>query len=125
MAFFNKKGSALMQVMVLGSIIAAIIVMLMRFSVGRTTNMLKTKRTVEAKEFFEACMAQYNTMAMERAMAGYPPYIDPSSNAETFTCNVDIHGKGELVSKNITVRWGSTTTGLGIIAFDMDVEQLE
>lgn len=51
MIFLNKKGSALMQVMVLGSIIAAIIVMLMRFSVGRTANMLKTKREIQAKPF--------------------------------------------------------------------------
>ena len=113
MTIFNKKGSALMQVMVLGSIIAAIIVMLMRFSLGRTSNMLKTKRVIASKAYAEGCIAQYNARAVERAMAGEPPIID-GSNQEKFTCNTDIY-----------IKWGSTTTGLGYITFNIDTSRFQ
>lgn len=122
MIFLNKKGSALMQVMVLGSIIAAIIVMLMRFSVGRTANMLKTKREIQAKAFVEGCMAQYNTMAMERALQGYPILLD-SNNKEQFTCKAVLNG--ETITKNIYITWGSTSTGLGVVSFDVETSDLE
>jgi len=122
MTFFNKKGSALMQVMVLGSIIAAIIVMLMRFSVGRTANMLKTKREVQAKAFMEGCLAQYNTMAMERALKGYPILLD-GNNKELFTCKAVINGNE--YTKDILITWGSTVTGLGIVSFQVSTPDLE
>lgn len=118
MNIFNKKGSALMQVMVLGSIIAAIIVMLMRFSLGRTSNMLKTKRVVASKAYAEGCIAQYNAIAVERAMAGVPPVID-GNNQERFTCIID--GK----STDIYIKWGSTATGLGNINFYIDTTQFQ
>ena len=38
MKIFNRRGSALMQVMVMGSIIAAIIIMLMRYAEYWTQN---------------------------------------------------------------------------------------
>lgn len=118
MTIFNKKGSALMQVMVLGSIIAAIIIMLMRFSLGRTSNMLKTKRVIASKAYAEGCIAQYNARAVERAMAGEPPIID-GSNQEKFTCNID--GK----DTDIYIKWGSTTTGLGYITFNIDTSRFQ
>ncbi len=118
MNIFNKKGSALMQVMVLGSIIAAIIVMLMRFSLGRTSNMLKTKRVIASKAYAEGCIAQYNAIAVERAMEGIPPRVD-GNNKEEFKCNID--GKETV----IYIIWGSTTTGLGYIDFYIDTTQFQ
>lgn len=115
MIFKNNRGSALMQVMVMGSIIAAIIVMLMRFSMGRTSNMLKTKRVVASKSYAEGCIAQYNTIAMERAMKGIPIKLD-GHNKEKFTCNVD------GVSTDIYITWGSTNTGLGYITFNVEAK---
>lgn len=121
MFYLNKKGSALMQVMVLGSVIAAIIIMLMRFAVGRTGNMLKTKRVIQAKAYAEGCIAQYNTMAMERALEGLPVPVD-GDNKETFTCIIDgknavpSHGDGSV---KVEVEYASTVTGVGIIKFDI------
>ena len=125
MFYFNKKGSALMQVMVLGSVIAAIIIMLMRFAVGRTGNMLKTKRVVQAKAYAEGCIAQYNTMAMERALEGYPVPVN-SDNKELFECNID--GKNATSvngSDQIEVFYGSTITGVGIIQFDVVTKKFD
>lgn len=114
----NKKGSALMQVMIMGSIIAAIIIMLMRFAVGRTSNMLKTKRTIASKAYAEGCIAQYNAVAVERALAGIPPLLD-GSNQEKFTCTVG------GINTDIYIKWGSTNTGLGNINFTIDTTQFQ
>ena len=119
MFYFNKKGSALMQVMVLGSVIAAIIVMLMRFAVGRTGNMLKTKRVIQAKAYAEGCIAQYNTMAMERALEGFPVPVN-SDGKELFTCTIDGKNAASVNGSNqIEVDYASTVTGVGIIKFDV------
>lgn len=118
MRIFGRKGSALMQVMVMGSIIAAIIIMLMRFAVGRTSNMLKTKRIISSKAYAEGCIAQYNAIAVQRALDGVPPLLD-ANNVETFTCTID------GVNTEIGIKWGSTTTGLGNIEFLIDTKDLD
>lgn len=117
MIFMNKKGSALMQVMVMGSIIAAIIVMLMRFAMGRTSNMLKTKRTVMAKSYAEGCIAQYNTLAMQRAMEGFP--VNVNGNKETFNCKIN------GIEMPMDIIWGSTMTGVGYITFRVNTSELD
>ena len=118
MRILNKRGSALMQVMVMGSIIAAIIIMLMRFAIGRTSNMLKTKRVIASKAYAEGCIAQYNAVAVERALDGVPPLLD-GSNQEKFTCTID------GVTTDIYIKWGSTNTGLGNINFIIDTSVLD
>lgn len=71
--FSNRKGSALMQVLVLGSVIASIVLLVLRLSITRTTNVVKTKRKVSAKAYAEACLAQYNAVSMTREEKGLPP----------------------------------------------------
>ncbi|MDR0734814.1 MAG: hypothetical protein LBG16_03895 [Elusimicrobiota bacterium] len=73
MMFKNKKGSALMQVLVLGGVIAGIVVLLLRFSTARTVNVVKTLRKMPAKAYAEGCMAQFTAAAMLRELHGRPP----------------------------------------------------
>ncbi len=94
----NNRGSALMQVLVLGSVIAAIVLLVLRFSVTRTTNIVKTKRRVAAKAYAEACMAQYNSIAMERELNGLPPLTE-------YTCSLKINKNGvdSVITNTMTV----------------------
>ena len=79
----NKKGSALLQVLVLGSVIAAVVLLVLRLAMTRTTNVVKTKRKVSAKAYAESCLSQYNAIAMVREENGLPPL-----SSTTFSCNV-------------------------------------
>lgn len=96
MIFNNKKGSALMQVLVLGSVIAAIVLLVLRLAMTRTTNVVKTKRKVSAKAYAESCLAQYNAISMVREEKGLPPVT-------TFQCTVG------GVTKTMTINGGAGT----------------
>jgi hypothetical protein len=71
--FKNKKGSALMQVLVLGGVVAGIVVLLLRFSTARMVNVVKTMRKMPAKAYAEGCVAQFTAAAMLRELHGRPP----------------------------------------------------
>jgi len=83
MNFKNKKGSALLQVLVLGTVIAAIVLLVLRVAMTRVTNVTKTRRKVSAKSFAESCISQYEAMAMTREENGLPPV-----SSDNFTCLV-------------------------------------
>ncbi|MDR1684472.1 MAG: hypothetical protein LBR90_03320 [Elusimicrobiota bacterium] len=71
----NKKGSALLQVLVIGALIATFSVVILRFSFTRTINTVKTTRYVAAKNYAEGCMAWFTADAMLRELVGRPPDI--------------------------------------------------
>jgi hypothetical protein len=93
--FSGKRGSALMQVLVLGGVIASIVILLLRFSVNRTVNVARTARTIEARAYAEGCMAHFTTLAALREMHGLPPKFDgitPFATAAAtaiYSCNLD------------------------------------
>lgn len=74
----KRRGSAMMQVLVLGSIIASIVILLLRFAVTRTVNITKTRRMIAAKAYAEGCMAQFTSVAFRRELHGRPPYDNTS-----------------------------------------------
>lgn len=71
-----------MQVLVLGAIIASIVILMMRFTVTRTVNVLKTKNIIAAKIYAESCIAQYTAVAVALELKGLPP-------PQSFTCNIN------------------------------------
>ena len=75
----GRRGSALIQVLVLGGVIAGIIVLLLRFSVARTLNVSKTTHKLAAKAYAEGCMAEFTAAAMLRELHGLPLIGDPNS----------------------------------------------
>lgn len=85
----NKKGSALMQVLVLGSVIATIVLLVLRFAMSRTTNVVKTKRRIVSKAVAEACFAQINAIITSRELAG-KPLVDIAEDNKpiSLTCKV-------------------------------------
>lgn len=58
----NKKGAALMQVLLITIILAGIATMLLRASLSRTTSARKTRRAVSGQVLIQACMAEVNTI---------------------------------------------------------------
>ena len=58
----NKKGAALLQVLLVTVILAGMATMLLRASLSRTTAARKTRRTVSAQMLVNSCMAQINSM---------------------------------------------------------------
>jgi hypothetical protein len=69
----NKKGSSLMQVMVMGALIAAIVAVVLRFSTISAVNVNKTKRDFVFKSYADSCMAKINAEAVRREFAGEAP----------------------------------------------------
>lgn len=85
----NRKGSALMQVLVLGSVIATIVLLVLRFAMSRTTNVVKTKRRVVSKAVAEACYAQINAIITARELAGKPLVtFDSENKPKNLSCTV-------------------------------------
>lgn len=58
----NKKGAALLQVLLVTAVLAGMATMLLRASLSRTTTARQTRRTVSAKLLVNACMAEVNTL---------------------------------------------------------------
>ena len=58
----NKKGAALLQVLLITAVLAGIATMLLRASLSRTTAARKTRRTVSAQMLVNSCMAEVNTI---------------------------------------------------------------
>lgn len=60
--FTNKKGAALLQVLLVTVVLAGMATMLLRASLSRTTTSRQTRRTVSGQMLIDACQAEVNTM---------------------------------------------------------------
>lgn len=109
--FNNKKGSALMQVLVLGGVIAGIVVLLLRFSTARTVNVVKTLRKMPAKAYAEGCMAQFTAAAMLRELRGRPPgdgngndLLPSGTQEQSYKCSYKVGSQTVPTDTDIKVR---------------------
>lgn len=93
----NKKGAALMQVLLITIILAGICTMLLRASLSRTTSARKTRRTVSGQVLIQACMAEINTLwsrkhpkAFEDDLKDECVYRSKTSREciKEYTCNI-------------------------------------
>ncbi len=58
----NKKGAALLQVLLVTVVLAGMATMLLRASLSRTTTARQTRRTVSGQLLVNACMAEINAL---------------------------------------------------------------
>lgn len=130
MIFFTKKGSALMQVLVLGSIIASLSVLLLRYTVTRSANVLKTKKVLQTEPIAESCANTYMAFLAARELTGLPTLgIDTSSN-ETFHCPIvkGVFGEGTDCSNDkcikMQVHWTANPKGIGVAEIVIDTTKL-
>lgn len=69
----SKRGSALMQVMVIGLIIAAFAVMMLRYAVTRSANLSRTERILSSQIVADSCLDQYMAFQATAELSGEPP----------------------------------------------------
>lgn len=67
----NKKGAALMQVLLITVILAGIAAMLLRVSLSRTVSARKTRRAASATVLIEACMAEVNALWSAKSIQAF------------------------------------------------------
>ncbi len=58
----NKKGAALMQVLLVTAILAGMATMLLRASLSRTSSARQTRQSISSELLIEACQAEINMM---------------------------------------------------------------
>lgn len=68
----TKKGSALMQVLVIGLIIATFSVMILRYAVTRSANLTRTNRILSSQIVAESCLDQYMAFQATAELSGRP-----------------------------------------------------
>lgn len=99
----SKKGSALMQVMVIGLIIAAFAVMMLRYAVTRSANLSRTERILSSQIVADSCLDQYMAFQATAELSGEPP---------CFNLNMDclyITGNSGTTVSSITMNAVGTT----------------
>ena len=69
----SKKGSALMQVLVIGLIVAAFAVLMLRYAVTRSANLSRTDRILSADILADSCLDQYMAFQATAELGGEPP----------------------------------------------------
>jgi len=84
----NKKGAALLQVLLITVVLAGIAAMLLRASLSRTTTARQTRRTVSSQLLVNACMAEVNTLWSHKD----PEYFASDLNQCIFYCNPATNG---------------------------------
>ena len=68
----SKRGSALMQVLVIGLIIAAFSVLMLRYAVTRSANLTRTERVLSAQIIADSCLDQYMALRATMELSGRP-----------------------------------------------------
>ncbi len=69
----SKRGSALMQVMVIGLIVAAFSVLILRYAVIRSSNLSRTDRLLKTQIVADSCLDQYmNNLALHEFYGVHP-----------------------------------------------------
>ena len=79
----SKKGSALMQVLVVGLIIAAFSVLMLRYAVTRSANLNRTERVLSSQIIADSCLDQYMALRATMELSGRtsaPINQEPSMN---------------------------------------------
>lgn len=124
----NKKGAALMQVLLITVILAGIATMLLRATLSRTASARKTRRAVNGQILIQTCMAEINTLwskktpdAFRRDLKGDSkngPYMYCSAPASDGTCPENKQVREYTC--NIKNPYGATTYYQVVASFEKD-----
>ena len=82
----NKRGAALMQVLLMSMILAGMATMLLRASLSRTVSARKTRRSVSAAMLIESCMAEVNAFWVAKSPLAYLRDLQMDENAPYMYC---------------------------------------
>ena len=73
----NKRGVALLQVLIISAVLAGLSAMILRAVLSRTVTARKTYRTVTAQMIIESCMAEVNQVMSTQNAVEFAENIDP------------------------------------------------
>jgi len=82
----NKKGAALMQVLLVTAILAGMATLMLRASLSRTSSVRQTRQTVSTELVIESCQAQVNMMWSKKK----PEVFKRDLSGCWMNCNVTI-----------------------------------
>lgn len=94
--FKNKKGAALMQVLLVTIILAGIATLLLRAVLSRTTTAYQTRKAVSGQVLVESCMAEVNSLWSKKTPTAFlndfnngVMYYDSGNTPQyTYTCKI-------------------------------------
>lgn len=100
MVLSSKKGSALLQVLLVTAVLAGIATMLLRASLSRTSTVRQVKRAMSTEMLVESCMAEVNSLwaaktsdAFARDMGQCIMYCDDTNVGANSVCTTGEGGK--------------------------------
>ncbi len=67
----NKRGAALLQVLIVTAILAGMSAMILRLSLSRTLTSRQTRHIITSQSVVEACMAEVNMLWASKTPAAY------------------------------------------------------
>ena len=105
----NKKGAALMQVLLITMVLAGITTALLRVTLSRTSSARQLRRVALAESLIQSCMAEVNSLWSKKTIEAFSrdlqgkgnanvPYMYCSAGATdsgcttpqpTYTCNIN------------------------------------
>lgn len=130
----NKKGAALLQVLLVTVVLAGMATMLLRASLSRTTTARQTRRTVSAQLLVNACMAEVNTIwsiktpdAFKKDMEDCTMFVKSDGTKEKkYHCEIPNNGITYTVTAEMTTTEpdsdGQCSLTYTIEASDGDIE---
>lgn len=133
----NKKGAALLQVLLVTVVLAGMATMLLRASLSRTTTARQTRRTVSAQLLVNSCMAEVNTIWSSKTAEAFASDLkqcimycktgDTSGNCQdakvtSHTCQkITLEGVGEYtVTATISGPYDASSTEPCKIEYEID-----
>lgn len=82
----NKKGAALMQVLLITIILAGIATMILRATLSRTSSARRTRRAVSAQVLIQTCMAEVNSLWSKKTPEAFRRDLQGDDNGPYMYC---------------------------------------
>ena len=115
----SKKGSALMQVLVIGLIVATFAILMLRYAVTRSSNISRTERILETEVIAESCLEQYMAYLAYAELHGKPPVLESKFDCKYF--NNMTASDLSSISMNTSVGTNDLTRDLIVTNFTVTV----
>ena len=96
----NKKGAALMQVLLIAIVLAGIATMLLRVTLSRTSSARQTRRSSSAEVLVQSCMAEVNGLWSRKTPEAFRRDITGEGNS----------GKPYMYCKTVNSTTGACTS---------------
>ncbi len=91
----NKRGAALLQVLIISAVLAGLSAMILRATLSRTLSARRTRHTISSQMIIENAMAQINTRWASLTPETYAKYLElcilKCDKSEVTACNDDAY----------------------------------